>query len=71
MSKVVVNGKVIVGKFSKTSGSSVRDIYDSDGNFLGIVSKREDGGYRVLRVDGKQRNKDTLKEAYRSVARAN
>lgn len=71
MSSIKVNGKVIVGRFSKTSGSKVRDMYDEDGNFLGLISKLEEGGYRVLRTDGKTRTKPSLEEAYRSVARAN
>lgn len=71
MSKVTVRGKVITGKFSKESGSKVRDMFDSDGNFLGLVTKLDGGGYRVLRTDGKVRDRDTLKEAYRTVARAN
>lgn len=71
MSKVTYYGKVIKGHFSKTSGSKVRDMYDSDGKYLGLITKLDDGGYRVIRVDGKQRVKDSLEEAYKSIARAN
>lgn len=71
MSKVVVNGKIIVGHFSKTSGSKVRDMYSSDGEFLGVIAKLDEGGYRVIRKDGKQRNKLTLEAAYRTIGRAN
>lgn len=67
-----VRGKVISGNFSKTHGSNVRVMKDSDGNFLGYIEKLEGGmGYKVIRKDGKTRIKHYLEDAYKSVARSN
>lgn len=71
MSSVKVSGQVIVGKFSKTEGSKVRTMYTETGKFLGFIEKLEEGGYRILRLDGKQREKEKLEDAYRSIARQN
>lgn len=72
MSNVIVRGKVISGNFSKTSGSSLREMKDSNGNFLGYIQKLENGlGYKVIRKDGKIRVKRLLEDAYRTIARAN
>jgi hypothetical protein len=62
---------VIRGEFSTVAGSSTRRMYDKDGKFLGLIIKVK-GGYRVQRfADGKIRHKETLKEAFKSIARAN
>lgn len=71
MSTVSVRGKLIVGKFSKVSGSKVREMRLSDGTFLGFIEKLDEGGYRIIRADGKSRVKPLLEEAYRSIARSN
>lgn len=63
--------KVVVGKFSENA-ANVRRIYDASGNFVGTVTKPENGGYRVFRhKDGKVRVKDKLADAYKTIARAN
>jgi hypothetical protein len=53
MSTITVRGKVIVGQFSKVSGSRVREMRNSDGEFLGFIEKLDEGGYRVIRKDGR------------------
>lgn len=64
--------KVIKGSFSPIAGSSVRRMYDDAGNFLGLITKLEAGGYRVQRFpDQKVRVKKTLREAYSSIKRVN
>lgn len=60
----------VKGSFSPVAGNTVRRVYDSSNNFLGIIVKCSQG-YRVQRVDGKSRVKATLKEAFASVARSN
>lgn len=72
MSTITVRGKVISANFSKTEGSNVRVMKDSEGNFLGYIEKLEGGvGYKVIRKDGKVRVKAYLEDAYKSVGRAN
>ena len=71
MSSIIVNGRMIVGHYSKVSGSRVREMFDSTGRFLGYIERLEEGGYRCVRIDGKQRHKKTLEEAYRSIGRRN
>lgn len=71
MSNITIRGKVIVGKFSKVSGSKVREMRLSDGTFLGFIEKLDEGGYRIIRKDGKSRVKPLLEDAYRSIARSN
>jgi hypothetical protein len=67
--------KVVVGRFSdanEEAAKRVRRMYDASGNYLGTITKRPEGGYRVHRVsDGKQRIKSTLEEAKKSIARLN
>lgn len=58
------------GEFSPVAGSTVRRCYDLSGNFLGVIVKMK-RGYRVVRVDGKTREKDTLAAAFASIKRSN
>jgi hypothetical protein len=61
-----------IGHFSDNAGSSVRRVYTEEGTLLGVIRKLEAGGYRVYRqLDGKQRDKRTLKEAFQTIRRAN
>ncbi|MNQ38148.1 hypothetical protein D3C85_517120 [compost metagenome] len=51
---------------------TVRSVLDSQGNPLGVIRKLEEGGYRVYRhKDGKIRDKESLDDAFRTLARAN
>lgn len=61
----------VTGSFSPTAGSTVRRCFDASGNFLGVIVKAGKGKYRVQRVDGKTRLKDSLADAFASVRRAN
>ncbi len=61
----------VVSHFSKTAGTKVRRVYTTEGAFLGTVVKKDTGGYRIVRQDGKVREKQHLKDAMQSVARAN
>lgn len=64
--------KIVKGNFSSVSGSSVRRMFDADGNFVGLITKLESGGYQVQRFpDHKIRIKPTLAQAYASIARSN
>lgn len=67
---MAIVGKIVKGEFSKKSGSDVRIVRDAQGAILGTIHK-VDGGYRVVRKDGKVREKRYLKEAFKTVARAN
>lgn len=58
------------GEFSPVAGNTVRRCYDASNNFLGVIVKTK-GGYRVTRVDGKNRFKASLAEAFASIKRAN
>lgn len=60
----------VKGEFSSVNGSTVRIVRNSSGAILGTIHKVL-GGYRVVRVDGKVRQKALLAEAFRTVARAN
>lgn len=62
---------IVKGQFSTVAGSGTRRMYDENGKFLGLIVKTDEG-YRVQRfADGKVRHKKTLKEAYKSIGRAN
>lgn len=61
----------VTGSFSPTAGSTVRRCFDASGNFLGVIVKAGKGKYRVQRVDGKSRIKDSLAEAFASIRRSN
>lgn len=63
--------KAVTGQFSPVAGNSVRRCFDASGNFLGVIVKAGKGKYRVTRVDGKTRLKDSLADAFASVRRAN
>lgn len=63
--------KQAVGHFSPVSGSQCRHVYSSEGRLLGIIVKLERGGYSVQRMDGKQRFKEKLADAFKSIKRAN
>lgn len=64
-------GKIVKGNFSDINGSRVRRMYDSNGVFLGLITKMDNGNYRVTRMDGKIRIKEYLQDAIKSVARRN
>lgn len=67
-----LSNRVVYGKFSENAGSKVRRVYDASGNLLGTITKRDDGGYRVVRVrDGKVREKRYLEDAFKTIRRAN
>jgi len=60
------------GKFSELAGTQVRRVYSDEGTLLGVIRKLEAGGYRVYRqLDGKIRDKGSLKEAFQTIRRAN
>lgn len=65
--------KIVTGKFSETeAGSRVRRMFDASGNFIGTITKQDDGSYRIYRMkDGKVRTKEYLQDAYKSIARSN
>lgn len=63
--------KQCYGKFSEVSGNGCRHVYTPEGRLLGVITKMEQGGYRVLRMDGKTRQKATLAEAFKSIRRQN
>jgi hypothetical protein len=63
--------KAVTGSFSPTAGSTVRRCYDASGTFLGVIVKAGRGKYRVQRVDGKSRLKDSLAAAFASIRRSN
>lgn len=64
--------KQVVSHYSDVSGSNVRHVYDENGKtLLGTIFKMGRGKYRVQRMDGKIRFKDTLADAFKTVRRAN
>lgn len=69
----VMNSKnKVVSHFSDVSGTDVRHVYSEDGSqMLGMIMKVGRGKYRVYRMDGKTRDKDSLTEAFRTVRRKN
>lgn len=67
----MANVKVVTGQFSPVAGNTVRRCYDASGAFLGVIVKVGKGKYRVTRIDGKTRLKDSLADAFASVRRAN
>lgn len=63
--------KVVRGSFSPVNGSRVRRVFNEAGILLGTITKVQDG-YRVYRItDGKIRVKPYLKEAFKTIRRAN
>lgn len=68
----VMSKNKVISRVSTEMGSDLRHVYTEDGEtLLGIILKAGRGRYRVLRVDGKERNKATLAEAYKTIRRAN
>lgn len=64
--------KAARGHFSELAGTQVRRVYSEEGTLLGVIRKLEAGGYRVYRqLDGKIRDKRSLKEAFQTIRRAN
>ena len=62
----------VTSHFSSVSGSDVRHVYTEDGKtLLGVIYKMGRGKYRVQRMDGKSREKDSLKEAFKTCRRSN
>lgn len=67
-----MNKHKVLSRVSATVGSDIRHVYTADGEReLGMIIKLGRGRYRVLRADGKERTKDTLAEAYKTIRRAN
>lgn len=57
--------------FSNVSGSEVRHVYSEDGkSLLGVIYKEGKGKYRIHRMDGKIRHKDTLQASFKTIRRA-
>lgn len=62
----------VVSRVSANVGSDIRHVYTADGEtMLGMILKLGRGKYRVLRMDGKERTKTTLTEAFKTIRRAN
>lgn len=62
----------ILSRVSAEHGSDIRHVYTEDGEqMLGMILKMGRGKYRVLRMDGKERTKTTLTEAFKTIRRAN
>lgn len=62
----------VISHFSKVTGSDTRHVYSEDGKYLlGMILKMGRGKYRVIRMDGKERTKDTLTDAFKTIRRAN
>ncbi len=62
----------VVSRVSAEHGSDIRHVYTADGQkLLGMILKLGRGKYRVLRMDGKERTKTTLTEAFKTIRRAN
>ncbi len=62
----------VTSHFSPVSGTDVRHVFDEEGKkLLGVIIKVGRGKYRVQRVDGKMRMKDSLTDAFKTVRRAN
>ena len=61
------------GSFSPINGSKVRRVFSETGILLGTITKMDDNsGYRVYRItDGKMRVKAYLKDAFKTIKRAN
>lgn len=61
------------GSFSPINGSKVRRVFNDNGILLGTITKMDDNsGYRVYRItDGKMRVKAYLKDAFKTIRRAN
>ncbi len=50
----------------------VRHVYTEDGDkLLGVIYKLGRGRYRVMRMDGKERTKSNLTDAFKTIRRVN
>lgn len=62
----------VLSRVSSVVGTDIRHVYTEDGEqLLGMILKMGRGKYRVLRMDGKERTKSTLTEAFKTIRRAN
>lgn len=62
----------VVSRVSATVGADIRHVYTEDGQqLLGMILKLGRGKYRVLRMDGRERTKETLTEAFKTIRRKN
>lgn len=62
----------VVSRVSAVVGSDIRHVYTEDGEILlGMILKLGRGKYRVLRMDGKERTKSTLTDAFKTIRRVN
>lgn len=62
----------VLSRVSSVVGTDIRHVYTEDGEqLLGMILKMGRGKYRVLRMDGKERTKTTLTEAFKTIRRAN
>lgn len=62
----------VISRVSATVGHDIRHVYTEDGKtLLGMILKLGRGKYRVLRMDGKERTKETLTEAFKTIRRVN
>lgn len=62
----------VLSRVSGVVGTDIRHVYTEDGEqLLGMILKMGRGKYRVLRMDGKERTKTTLTEAFKTIRRAN
>lgn len=67
---ITIRGKVVKGQFVENTNNKIRKIYRGE-ELVGMVTKLDEGGYRITRMDGKVRERKTLEEAYLTCARAN
>lgn len=62
----------VQSRSSAIVGTDIRHVYTEDGTvLLGMILKLGRGRYRVLRSDGKDREKSTLTDAFKTIRRAN
>lgn len=67
---ITIRGKVVKGQFVENTNNKIRKIYKGE-ELVGMITKLDEGGYRITRMDGKVRFRDKLEEAYLTCARAN
>lgn len=62
----------VLSRTSSVVGTDIRHVYTEDGEqLLGMILKMGRGKYRVLRMDGRERTKPTLSEAFKTIRRKN
>lgn len=67
-----MNKSNLVSHVSATEGYDIRHVYSEDGStLLGFIVKSGRGRYRIVRSDGKEREKPTLTEAFKTIKRKN